>query len=106
MSHLIINIHYGYTKALRRHLALRVYEDIGYDYHARKYITENCLEPLGLGYFDSGSIKGQVSEMVQKEILKHIKEVARTVYDEYDIEDCYMPWCRMFEVALKIKERK
>ena len=106
LSHLIINIHYGYTKALRRHLALRVYEDIGYDYHARKYITENFLEQMGLGYFCSGSIRGQVSEMVHDEILKFIKEVAPTVYEEYDIADCYMPWCRMFEVALTIKERK
>lgn len=106
LSHLIINIHYGYTKALRRHLALRVYEDIGYDYYARKYITENFLEAMGLGYFCSGSVKGQVSEMVHTAILDYIKEVAPTVYDEYDIIDCYMPWCRMFEVALTIKERK
>ena len=106
LSHLIINIHYGYTKALRRHLALRVYEDIGYDYHARKYITDNCLEPLGLGYFNSGEIKGQVSEMVHQEILKFVQEAVPTIYEEYDIENCYMPWCRMFEVALIIKERK
>ena len=106
LSHLIINIHYGYTKALRRHLALRVYEDIGYDYHARKYITDNCLEQLGLGYFNSGEIKGQVSEMVHQEILKFVQEAVPTIYEEYDIENCYMPWCRMFEVALIIKERK
>ena len=103
---MINNIHFGYTKSLRKHLALRVYEDIGYCGHARKYITENILEGIGLGYFNSGQIKGQVSEMVQVEILKHIEAVAPNVYDEYDIEDCYMPWCRMFEVALKIKERK
>ena len=106
LAHLIINIHYGYTKALRKHIALRVYEDIGYDYHARKYITENVLEGMGLGYFDSGEIKGRVSELVRNEILNHIKEVAPIVYEEYDIEDCYMPWKRMFEVALIIKERK
>ena len=106
LAHLIINIHYGYTKALRKHLALRIYEDIGYDYYARKHITDNCLEQLGLGYFNSGEIKGQVSEMVHKEVLKFVQEVASSVYEEYDIEDCYMPWCRMFEVALIIKERK
>ena len=105
LSHLVINLHYGYTKALKKHLALRVYEDIGYCGYTRGYVTDNELPQLGLNYFDSGEIKGKVSELVLKHLVQHIKEVATMVYDEYEIDDCYQPWCRMFEVALKVKER-
>ena len=106
LAHLIINIHNGYTKSLRKHLALRVYEDIGYMGHARGYIVDNKLADIGLGYFNSGEKRGIVSQMVEEEINNKIKEDALCVFDEYEIVDCYMPWVRMFEVALTVKERK
>jgi len=106
LAHLIINIHNGYTKSLRKHLALRVYEDVGYMDYARGYIVDNKLEAMGLGYFSSGQKRGLVSQMVEEEINKKIKEDALCVFNEYEIVDCYMPWVRMFEVALTVKERK
>ena len=27
------------------------------------------------------------------------------VYENYYISNCYMPWCRMFEVALEIEKK-
>ena len=74
------------------------------------YITQNHefdkeLPKLNLNYFNSGEVKGVVSKMVEAKINEHVKEVAPQVYEKYQIEDCYMPWCRMFEVALKVKER-
>ena len=53
----------------------------------------------------NGKIKGKVSKMVEQRINEHVKLIAPQVYKQYEIEDCYMPWCRMFEVALKVKER-
>ena len=105
LASLVINVHYGYTKALEKHIALRVYEDIGYMGYARGYVIDNYLPQLGLNYFNSGKVKGEVSERVCSEISNYIKDNMSLVYGKYEIEDCYMPWCRMFEVALKIKER-
>ena len=105
LAQLIININYGNSSSLQRHLALRVYEDVGYMDFARGYITDKELPKLNLNYFNSGKVKGLVSKMVEEKINEHVKEVAPQVYEKYQIEDCYMPWCRMFEVALKVKER-
>lgn len=105
LAHLIICVIYGKLSCLERHLALRVFEDIGYMDFAREYITNNELEKLNLNYFDSGEIKGVVSQMVEEKINQHVKVVAPQVYERYQIIDCYMPWCRMFEVGLIIKER-
>ena len=105
LAQLVININYGNSKALQKHLALRVYEDVGYMDFAREYVTNNELIKIGLGYFNSGEIKGKVSKMVEQRINEHVKLIAPQVYKQYEIEDCYMPWCRMFEVALKVKER-
>ena len=64
LASLVINIHYGYTKALEKHIALRVYEDIGYMGYARGYVIDNYLPQLGLNYFNSGKVRGEVSEKV------------------------------------------
>lgn len=105
LAHLVINIHYGFTATLEKHLALRVYEDVGYMYYARGFVIDNYLPSLNLNYFDSGSIRGDVSKKVEEEISKFIKENYPSIYNKYGIFDCYMPWCRMFEVALIIKAR-
>lgn len=105
LTHLVININYGFTSSLETHLALRVYEDIGYCGYTRHYVCENVLPDLGLNYFDSGMIKGTVSERVEKEVYSIISEVVPQVYEKYKISNCYMPWCRMFEVALEIEKR-
>ena len=105
LAHLIISVNYGKLNSLRKHLALRVYEDIGYMDFTREYITNNELGKLNLNYFDSGEIRGVVSKKVEEKINQYVKEVAPQVYKEYQIVDCYMPWCRMFEVGLIIKER-
>ena len=105
LAHLVINIHYGFTESLEKHLALRVYEDVGYMYHARGYVQQAYMPQLNLNYFNSGSVRGEVSGMVWAEIANYVKGNYPSIYEKYDIEDCYMPWCRMFEVALKIKVR-
>ena len=105
LTHLVLNINYGFTTALEKHLALRIYEDAGYCGHTRKFITENRLPELGLGYFSSGEVKGVVSQMVWDEINNYIKGAFPQVYEKYMISDCYMPWCRMFEVALTVIKR-
>ena len=105
ITHLVININYGYTKALEKHLALRIFEDIGYCGHTRKYMCDNILPQLGLNYFNSGAIRGQVSEKVHEEIERRINEVMPAVTEKYAILDCYMPWHRMFEVALTVKKK-
>lgn len=106
LTHLVININYGSSASLDRFLALRVYEDIGYMDYARSFVNDNYLPNLNLNYFDSGDIKGSVSQMVFKCIDKYILQTFPSIYKKYQIVDCYMPWKRMFEVALLIKERK
>ena len=103
---MVLLAHSQYRKEfLEKHLALRVYEDVGYMYYARGFVIDNYLPQLNLNYFDSGSVKGEVSEKVKDEILQFIKNNYSMIYDKYYIDDCYMPWCRMFEVALIVKKR-
>lgn len=97
---------YGNTATHKRFTAERVYEDIGYCSYARGYITANLLPERGLNYFDVGEARGFVADNVktitEEFVAKHLLEIGA----KYVVDDCFMPWKRMFEVGLTVKERK
>lgn len=106
VAELIYSYHFGIDDNLKRFNALRIFEDIGYCAYVRKDVCDNFLPDLGLNYFDSGDKQGVVSQRVEQGILDIISKISPKTYENYTIEKCYMPWSRMFEVGLKIKENK
>lgn len=98
--------YYGDTATHRRFTAERIYEDIAYCSYARKYICDNVLPDMGLDYFHADGRVGKVSEIVKETLNAYVRENYPTVYNGYAITACEMPWSRMFEVGLTVKERK
>ena len=94
------------TPTHRRFTAERVYEDIAYCSHVRGDVTANDLPKLGYNYFDVGEQRGKVSDIVAHKLDKFIGDNFPEIHDKYIIVDCYMPWSRMFEVGITVKERK
>ena len=96
---------YGNTPAHGRFTAERIFEDVGYCAYVRKYMCDNVLPSLGLGYFDAGATDGEVANTVKEKITERIAETLPSVCEKYEISSCIMPWRRMFEVGLTVRER-
>lgn len=97
---------YGDTEGHRDFLALRYVEDAGYCSHVRGHIGEHVLPALGLNYFSVDGQRGEVSQLVKGELEQFIE--CRIQDEDYSvvIEDCYLPWSRMFEVGLQVRACK
>ncbi|WP_139892519.1 DUF4127 family protein [Bacillus sp. D386] len=94
---------YGSSQTHCNFLALRYVEDAGYCSIVRKNITANHLPGLGLNYFLVDGKKGKVTDLVQEQLMKFIGEYLSDEENDLHIQDCYMPWSRMFEVGLVVK---
>ena len=95
---------FGDSRHQRRFLAERIFEDVGYCGHVRGYVTNNLLAPLGFGYFNAGEEEGEVAALVRAELTKFIRESFPAILEKYAIDVCRMPWRRMFEVDLSLRE--
>lgn len=102
----VLFYYYGNTPTHKAFLAERVIEDVGYCGFARKYICDNLLPAMGYDYFHADGQKGEVSALVQKTLEEYTKENFPAIAERFEIVDCEMPWSRMFEVGLTVKERE
>lgn len=89
----------------KRFLAERIYEDVGYCGYVRSYVTANDLEAMGLNYFDAGAKDGAVAQRVEELLTEYIGSNFPAIAGKYEIARCQMPWKRMFEVDLALKEK-
>lgn len=96
---------FGDNEFQKRFLAERVYEDVGYCGYVRAYVTNNLLSNLGFDYFNAGEIDGEVALLVRRELNDFIEKYFTNLFVRYEIDVCRMPWKRMFEVDLSLKER-
>ena len=96
---------YGNTKTHRLFTAERVYEDLSYCAHVRKYIWDNELGKLHCTYFNSNGQRGAASERAKELLYEFTSREFPEIYEKYRIADCYLPWSRLFEIGLKIEER-
>ena len=97
---------FGDNNFQRRFLAERIFEDVGYCGHVRNYVTKNLLPQLGYNYFDAGEECGEVAGLVRNELCKYISETFPALTEKYEIDVCRMPWRRMFEIDLSLREIK
>ena len=102
----VLHRFYGNTATHGRFLAERIFEDVGYCAHTRKYVCDNLLPGMGLDYFHADGRKGEVSKLVKAEIERYVGANFPEVTEKYEIDDCEMPWSRMFEVGLHVAEKK
>ena len=100
----ILRYFYGDSKTHRRFTALRMFEDIGYQAYVRKQIWDNEVEQMGYKYEDTKVQQGAVSERVEELLNWYMTTNYPELTNLYKIEKCYLPWRRMFEVGLIIKE--
>lgn len=101
----VMYFHYGDTPAHRRFLAERAYEDVGYCGHVRKLVCERVCRPMGLDWFHTDGSDGKVAAAVRAELEHYIGGLLPEVAAKYAIDRCEMPWSRMFETALTVKEK-
>ena len=96
---------FGDSADQKRFLAERVYEDVGYCGYVRAYVTNNLLSSLGYDYFNAGETDGEVALLVRRELDKFIDKYFSNISQKYEIDVCRMPWKRMFEVDISLKEK-
>ncbi|MBQ7374510.1 MAG: DUF4127 family protein [Clostridia bacterium] len=96
---------FGDGREEKRFLAERIYEDVGYCGFVRSYVTKNILPSLGYNYFDAGCEDGIVADKVREALDSFIGSTYPDLAARYEIDVCRMPWRRMFEVDLSLKER-
>jgi hypothetical protein len=96
---------YGDTATHRRFTAERMFEDIGYCSKVRKHVWDNEIEAMGYSYTDTKVQEGEVSERIYGLINEYMTEKYPEITDLYEIKRCYMPWSRMFEIGLIVREK-
>ena len=92
---------YGDSATHRRFTALRIIDDTVYSADVRR-------EMLRLGYGAGGAqipTRGEASEFIVRRINERTRELFPSIGEKYEAIDCYLPWHRLFEIGLKIKEK-
>ena len=82
---------YGDTETHRRFTALRVLDDAVYSADVRRKM-------LRLGSTDCKMIVNRINE--------HTRVNFPGVFAKYEAVECYLPWSRLFEIGLKVEEKK
>lgn len=94
---------FGETKEHLNFLSLRYTEDAGYCSTVRQQACSDILPKHGLNYFQADGKRGIVSTEVQKLLEAFIQKTLIDPTYDIHINDCFMPWSRMFEVGLDTK---
>ena len=105
IPHGIMTHIYGRNQVHYNFLVSRYIEDFSYMSIVRAKVN-STLQARGMNYFAIDGQRGQVCKEVVEELKLTTKEYLPTISDHYEIEDCYMPWRRMFEVGLIIKYKE
>jgi len=98
---MIYNI-FGCTQAHTEFLALRYLEDIGFCSVVRRDVILHELEPLALDSHEIDGPRGKVAEIVHRRLQHFADESLSDGSHHIKINDCYMPWNRMFEVGIEL----
>ncbi len=99
IPHAVVNYLYGNTKAHYDFLVSRYIEDFAYMTYVREKVL-GTLENRGMNYESVDGKRGVIAKEVKAELEKFIEVRLESIKDHYVINDCYMPWSRMFEVGI------
>lgn len=95
---------FGKTEGMKKFLALRYYEDVGFCAHSRLYAAK-CLNDYGCAYRNLGDKNKEISELVRQETQRYLEGLMPSLVERYEISGCKMPWNRMFETEFEINAR-
>lgn len=95
---------FGKTEGMKRFLALRYYEDVGFCAHSRLYAARR-LDEYGCVYRNLGDKGKEISELVRNETEDYLKGLMPSLVRKYEINGCKMPWNRMFETEFEVNAR-
>ncbi|QGG54852.1 DUF4127 family protein [Paenibacillus sp. B01] len=94
----------GRTPAQLDFLGLRIAEDYGYCAAVRRPLADGVIRERGMDYFNVDGERGEAARLV-REALELFLE--REGFNDgplrIRIEDCRLPWSRMFEVGLRVE---
>ncbi|MFD2615374.1 DUF4127 family protein [Paenibacillus gansuensis] len=94
---------YGASRSHFDFLALRLVEDAGYCSSVRGKLSGGPIQQLGWNYFEADGVRGKVSGLVREELESFVSECIEDGRHKVLIQDCWLPWNRMFEVGLKVQ---
>lgn len=97
---------YGDTAAHRDFLALRYIEDVGYDAFVRTEVFMEKPSEDGLNGFKVDGAHGKVTEKIKNMLQTFATENLDDDSHEVRVNDCYLPWIRLFEAGLDVKVNK
>lgn len=92
---------YGDCAAHRKFIAHRIMDDAVYMADVRR-------EMMGRGYGTNvvpAAQRGEVCERIIQLVNERTPQLCPSISEKYDAVDCYLPWHRLFEIGLKIKEK-
>ena len=99
MCQAVLRYLYGNTPTHRRFTAARVMDDTVYMARVRRDMLAECA---------SGSILERSGEHTEN-IINRINEITgkdfTDIGDKYKAVGCYLPWNRLFEIRLEVKEK-
>ncbi len=95
---------FGKTEGMKRFLALRYYEDVGFCAHSRLYAASR-LNEYGCAYRNLGDKEREISELVRNETQDYLGALMPSLVRKYKINGCKMPWNRMFETEFEVNAR-
>lgn len=96
----------GEDQTLRDFLLLRYVEDFAYQAVVRQQVAKEDLPPLGLSYLDAGEEEGEAAAIVRQRLRAFMTREMPALADKVAIEAVRLPWRRMFEVDLSIREKR
>lgn len=106
ISQSVMHHFYGNTATHLRFTAERVYEDIGYCAYVRKRVWDFEVEKMGYTYEDTKVARGEVSQRINELLNEYVSAHYPKIAARYEISDCCLPWRRMFEVGLTVREKR
>ena len=102
IPHGIMTHVYGRNQEHYNFLVSRYIEDFCYMSYVRAKVNRT-LGARGMNYFSIDGQRGVICNEVKEELVTAVEQYLPTLKGHFEIEDCYMPWRRMFEVGLIIK---
>lgn len=98
MCQAVLRYLYGDTPTHRRFTAYRFMDDVVYSADVRMKLRRE-------GYGRDLGTRGKVSELIERLINERTRELFPRIAERYEATECYLPWQRLFEIGIKIKER-
>jgi len=78
-------------------------EDIGFSCYVRRdVILEDLPQMAGLDAQSIDGSRGKVAKIVHKRLQNFADDYLSGKRQKVIINDCYMPWSRMFEVGIEV----